>query len=404
MLTKHLLLVAVSILLLTACSRNNDPGPTGPPVETAPPNTNYKPAFTGQTRIGSVTTKTSYEGKAIATGLTKPWGIAVLTDGRLLITEKGGTFRLAGADGQLSDPITGAPQVDARGQGGLLGLAIDPGFTQNRTIYWVFSEPVSGGNHTSVAKGRLAADEKSIEGATVIYRATPAYNGTLHYGGRIVVAADGNLIVSTGERSDLVTRPQSQDLASGLGKIVRITKDGQPAAGNPFTGQSGARPEIWSYGHRNPQGLAVHPQTGDLWESEMGPRGGDEINRVEKGKNYGWPTITYGIEYSGSKVGAGITQQAGLEQPVYYWDPVHSPSGMAFYSGDDIPEWKNNLFSCGLSSTHIARLVISTDNRVTGEERLLAGEGHRFRDITQGKNGALYAVTDEGRLYRIAKK
>jgi glucose/arabinose dehydrogenase len=270
-------------------------------------------------------------------------------------------------------------------------------------VYWVFSEALPEGNLTAVAKGKLSADEKKIEGATVIYRATPAYKGTLHYGGRILIDKAGNLVVSTGERSDLETRPQAQDLKSGLGKIIRITKDGKPVAGNPFEGKADARPELYSYGHRNVQGLAFHPATGDLWETEFGPRGGDELNRIEAGKNYGWPTITYGIEYSGKKIGDSIQQKAGLEQPVYYWDPVLSPSGITFYSGDSIPEWKNNLFIAGLSSTHIARLVIE-NNKVTGEERLLADEKERFRDITEGRDGALYAVTDGGKLYRIFKK
>ncbi|WP_126243405.1 PQQ-dependent sugar dehydrogenase [Chitinophaga rhizosphaerae] len=374
-----------------------------PPVETTAANTDYKPAFEGQTRINGVKTQTPYEGKVLAEGLSKPWGITSLPDGRLLITEKTGTMRIASTDGKLSDAITGIPAVNSNGQGGLLGLRVDPDFASNRMVYWVFSEQRPGGTLTAVAKGKLSADEKKIEGATVIYRATPEYDGTLHYGGRILIDKDGHLLVSTGERSDLATRPQAQDLKSGLGKIVRITKDGQPAAGNPFAGNSNARPELYSYGHRNVQGLAFHPVTGDLWETEFGPRGGDELNRVEAGKNYGWPTITYGLEYSGKKIGDSIQQKQGLEQPVYYWDPVLSPSGMTFYSGTDIPEWQNNLFIGGLSSTHIARIVIE-NNKVVGEERILAGEGQRFRDITQGKDGALYAVTDQGRLYRIAKK
>jgi glucose/arabinose dehydrogenase len=303
----------------------------------------------------------------------------------------------------ISGNISGIPEVNFRGQGGLLGVTIDPAFAQNRMVYWVFSESLPQGNLTAVAKGKLSADEKRIENATVIYRATPAYNGTLHYGGRILFDKSGNLFVSTGERSDLQTRPQAQQLNSGLGKVLRITKDGQPAQGNPFTGNPNARPEIYSWGHRNVQGLAIHPTTGDLWEDEFGPRGGDEVNLVKAGKNYGWATITYGIEYSGEKVGAGITQQKGLEQPVYYWDPVVSPSGASFYSGSAMPEWKDNLFIACLSGQHVVRLVIQ-NNKVTGEERLLANEGQRFRDITQGKDGALYAVTDEGRLYRIGKK
>ena len=203
-------------------------------------------------------------------------------------------------------------------------------------------------------------------------------------------------------RSDLETRPQAQDLNSSLGKIIRITTDGKPAPGNPFIGRSGAKPELYSYGHRNVQGLALNPATGDLWESEFGPRGGDEINLIQPGKNYGWPTITYGIEYAGPKVGEGIQQKSGMEQPVYYWDPVLSPSGITFYSGNAIPEWHNNLFVGGLNGNHIARLVIK-NNKVVGEERLLVKEDQRFRDITQGKDGALYTVTDQGRLYRIGK-
>ncbi|GAB3263126.1 PQQ-dependent sugar dehydrogenase [Larkinella harenae] len=372
-------------------------------VETKEPNSAYKSAFTGQTRIAAVKSTTSYEGKVVAESLKNPWGITSLPDGRLLITEKAGTMRIATPAGKVSEAITGIPKVNSAGQGGLLGVRVDPDFAKNRMIYWVFSEQGDEGNLTAVAKGKLSADEKTIEGATVIYRATPAFKGNLHYGGRILIDKSGNLVISTGERSDLETRPQAQSVNSGLGKVIRITKEGKPAAGNPFAGKSDARPELYSYGHRNVQGLAFHPVTGDLWEAEFGPRGGDEINRIVPGKNYGWPTITYGIEYSGKKVGEGIQQKEGLEQPVYYWDPSISPSGITFYSGNRIPEWKNNLFVGSLSGMHIARLVIE-NNKVVGEERLLAGESQRFRDVTQGKDGALYAVTDQGRLYRIDKK
>jgi glucose/arabinose dehydrogenase len=312
-------------------------------------------------------------------------------------------MRIVAKDGKISEAITGLPKVDARGQGGLLGLTIDPDFANNRMVYWVFSEPKAGGNLTAVGKGKLAADEKTIEQAQVIYEATPVHDGTLHYGGRILFDKTGNLIVSTGERSDLETRPQAQDLKSGLGKILRITKDGKPAPGNPFEGKGDARPEIYSYGHRNVQGLAFHPTTGDLWETEFGPRGGDEVNRILPGKNYGWPIITYGIEYSGKKIGDSIQQKEGLEQPIYYYDPVISPSGITFYSSDVIPEWKDNLFISALSGVHIARLVIQ-DNKVVGEERLLADQAQRFRAITEGPDGALYAVTDSGWLFRVGKK
>lgn len=374
------------------------------PVETQKANTSYKSAFEGQTRIAGVKTTTPYEGKVFAEGLKSPWGIAVLPNGALLITEKEGNFRIVGTDGKLGDAITGLPKVDTKGQGGLLGVTLDPKFETNRMVYWVFAEPSQGGNQTSVAKGRLSDDEKSIEGAVVIYRAGPVYNGNLHFGGRVIFDKQGNLYVSTGERSDLATRPLAQDLKTGLGKIVRITTDGKPVAGNPFIGTAEALPEIYSYGHRNVQGIAFHPETGDLWETEFGPKGGDELNRVEAGKNYGWPIITYGLEYSGKEIGNPVIQQKdGLEQPVYYWDPVLSPSGITFYTASAIPEWKNNLFIAGLSSMHIARLVIK-DNKVVGEERLLAREGQRFRDIAEGKDGALYTVTDAGKVYRISKK
>ena len=376
---------------------------TGAPVETNKPNTNYKPAFKGQTRIAGVKTKSPYTAKVITQGLKSPWGIAVLPDGRFLITEKEGTLRIVTKAGNVSEAITGLPKVDSRGQGGLLGLTLDPQFSKNRMVYWVFSQSVDGGNLTAVAKGKLAANEKTIENVKVIFQAGPAHDGKLHFGGRILFDKQGNLFVSTGERSDRVTRPLSQDLKTGLGKILRMTTEGKPVAGNPFANTAGALPQIYTYGHRNVQGLAFHPETGDLWETEFGPRGGDELNRIVAGKNYGWPVITYGLEYSGKEIGnPPIQQKQGLEQPVYYWDPVLSPSGMAFYTGSDIPEWKNNLFIGGLSSTHIARLIIQ-NNKVVGEERLLAKEGQRFRDVIDGKDGALYAITDGGRLYQIGK-
>lgn len=394
-------------LSLVSCSRDEDPSTpntlvTGPPVETTAANTTYQPAFTGQTRIGSVTTAaSSYRATVVTSGLTSPWGVVSLPDGRLLVTEKAGQMRLVTTAGVVSAPITGLPAVNAAGQGGLLGLCLDPDFASNRMVYWSFSEARPGGNLTAIGKGRLANDERTIEAATVIYRAEPAYAGTLHYGGRVVFDRTGNLVVSTGERSDLATRPQAQVASSALGKIIRITKTGQPAPGNPTFAQAGARPELYSIGHRNPQGLAIHPTTGEVWQSEHGPRGGDELNRLRAGANYGWPTITYGIEYGGQPIGTPpIQQSTGLEQPVYYWDPVVSPSGMTFYSGNRIAEWQNNLFIGALSGQHLLRLVFD-NNRVVGEERLLASEGQRFRDVTQGPDGALYTVTDQGRLYRI---
>ena len=408
-----LAMVLLCFLTSAACSKDapqavaDTPDSTAngayPPVETQTPNAAYQPAFAGQTRAPGIRTQTPLEVAVLSKDLDHPWGIITLPDGRLLITQKGGTMRLAKTDGTLSAPITGLPAVANKGQGGLLDVAADPEFVTNRMVYWTFSEPVAGGNLTSVAKGKLSADEKRIENPQVIFRATPAYDGDKHFGGRLVFDRSGNLFVSTGERSDLETRPKAQDLSTALGKVLHITKDGQPVGGNPFMGQAGALPQIYSYGHRNVQSLAIHPESGALWEAEMGPKGGDEINHIEAGKNYGWPTITYGLEYSGEKVGQGITQKEGLEQPVYYWDPVVSVSGMIFYSGKMIPEWKNNLLIGCLSGQHIARIALN-GNKVSGEERLLANEGERFRDLAEGIDGAVYAVTDGGKLYRIAKK
>lgn len=418
MKTRFLIILFSALTVLCSCSKNNsddnsDPEPdppgtgnpppvTGTPVETSPPNANYPSAFAGQTRIAGVKTTTPYQSTVITSTLTAPWGITNLPDGRLLITEKAGTMRIVTTTGTVGSAITGIPAVNSGGQGGLLGLCIDPQFLSNRMVYWVFSENVTGGTLTAVAKGRLSDSETTIENAAVIYRANPATNSNAHYGGRILFDAAGNLLVSTGERANNNTRQFAQSVAAATGKIIRITKDGLPAAGNPVFTAAGALPELYSIGHRNPQGLALHPTTGDLWQSEHGPRGGDEINRVQPGANYGWPVITYGLEYSGQTLGGGIQQQSGMEQPVYYWDPVVSPSGMTFYKGSQIPEWENNLFIGSLSGMHIVRLVIE-NNRVTGEERLLASENQRFRDITQGTDNALYAITDGGRLYRISR-
>jgi len=406
--TKYMMSLSMAVLTLFSCSNDDktssDPGTPTNPVENNSPNTAYTPAFEGQTRIGGLQTNTEYEAKIITSGLTSPWGVKSLPDGRLLVTEKTkGTLRIVKVTGEVSAAITGLPTVNPSNQGGLLGLCLDPDFASNRMIYWVFAEAGTGGNRTAVAKGKLSNDEKTIEGATVIYRANPANPSDLHYGGRILFDKTGNLMVSTGERSVLETRPLAQSVTAALGKVIRITKDGQPASGNPNFNQAGALPELYSIGHRNPQGLALHPDTGEIWLSEHGPRGGDEINRLKAGSNYGWPVITYGIEYGGQKIGEGIQKKEGMEQPVYYWDPVVSPSGMTFYKGNRVPEWENNLFIGALSGQHIIRLAIK-DNRVIGEERLLVSEGQRFRDITQGNDGALYAVTDGGRLYKIDKK
>lgn len=401
------LIVLAFFFMSASCDERKEnvreqPAGTLPPVETQQPNTQYEPAFEGQTRIAGVKTTTPYGATVIASGLASPWAVTALPDGRLVITEKGGTLRIATTDGTISNKITGFPEMDDRRQGGLLDVASAPDFTTTRMLYFTLAEHTSQGSLTAVGKGRLSDDETVIENFQIIYRAIPYFDNSMHFGSRILFDKKGNLFVSTGERSDLATRPNAQKLDTAHGKVVYITTEGEPVPGNPFINTAGALPEIYSYGHRNPQGLDIHPVTGELWLSEMGPRGGDEINLIKPGTNYGWPIITYGIEYNGNTIGEGLTRKEGMEQPVYYWDPVQSPSGMAFYSSNVIPEWEHNLFVGGLSSRHIARLVIK-DNKVVGEERLLESEGQRIRDVGDGKDGALYAVTDEGRLYRIAR-
>lgn len=403
---KTILFTAFSGSIVSSC-QNNPPVKQGTSekstssVESKSPNSSYQPAFAGQTRIASIKTQTSFQAEVIATNLGKPWGIINLPDGRFLITEKSGYFNIVSKDGKQVKRVDGLPKVDSDGQGGLLDVALDPDFETNRMIYCSFSEPANGGNHTAVAKGKLSADETKIENHTVIFRATPTYDGSLHFGSRLAFDKDGSLFVSTGERSDKQTRALAQKTDNYLGKIMRITKDGKPAPGNPFIGKAGFMPEIWSYGHRNPQGIAIDGN-GQLWETEMGPRGGDEINKIEAGGNYGWGDVTYGIEYSGMKVGAGITQKPGTIQPVYYWDPSVSPSGITFYNGN-IKEWNGNLLIGCLGGEHLIRIVLK-DGKVVGEERLLENEGERFRDVLSGSDGNLYAVTDSGKLYRISPK
>ena len=361
----------------------------------------YQSAFAGQTRIDGVKTSTEYQVEVINKDLGKPWGIINLPDGRFLITEKSGFMNIVSSDGKTSTKVEGLPKVDDKGQGGLLDVALDPEFAANRMIYFTYSEPVEGGNHTSVAKAKLSADEKKVENVQVIFRATPTYDGDKHYGSRLLFDKDGNLFVSTGERSDLETRPLAQDPMAYLGKILKITKDGKPAAGNPFASNTKFKPEIFAYGLRNPQGMALD-EKGQLWDAEMGPKGGDELNLIQSGKNYGWGDVSYGTEYSGKKINNGATLKEGTEQPVYYWDPSISMSGIDFYTGN-IEEWKNNLMIGCLSGEKIIRLVIK-DNKVVGEEWLLTDQKERFRDVLSGTDGNLYGITDSGKLYKVSKK
>lgn len=403
------ILPLMGVLLLSSCVGKNHNSYEEPKVqpngnlsnpETAPKNSpEYQPAFAGQTRIEGVKTSTAYKVDVIKTDLDRPWGITDLPDGRLLITSKNGYLNLVSADGNTTTKIEGLPKVDPKGQGGLLDIVLDPEFSTNRMIYWTFSEPVAGGNHTAVGKGKLSADFKMVENPVVIFRATPTYDGDKHYGSRLVFGRDGHLFVSTGERSDLETRPYAQKPDAYLGKILRITKDGQAAPRNPNI--SGWKPEIYAMGIRNGQGMALDSQ-GQLWEAEMGPKGGDELNLIQPGKNYGWGDVTYGIEYSGKKINNGTTQKAGTEQPVYYWDPSVSMSGIDFYKGN-IAEWKDNLMIGCLSGEKIIRLVIK-NNKVIGEEWLMTEQNDRIRDVLSAKDGNLYAVSDSGKFYRITKK
>jgi len=397
---------ATSMTTTTQATTTVPPTPTPFPLvlvdtfETNPPNTTYQPVSADQTRAPGAVTQTAYTVTILTDKLISPWGIAALPDGRFVITEKAGTLRIMTSDGTLSEPIGGFPSVDDRGQGGLLDVALSPDFETSRMLYFTLAEYTEQGSLTAVGRGRLSDDETIVENFEIIWRAIPYFDNSAHFGSRLAFDPEGNLFVTTGERADLSTRPNAQLLDNGYGKVVHITPEGDPVPGNPFIGVEGALPEIYTYGHRNVQGLAIHPETGEIWISEMGPRGGDELNLIQAGGNYGWPTISYGIEYSGEPIPGGQTVMEGMEQPVYYWDPVLAPGGMTFYNSGVIAEWQGNLFMCGLGSQRISRIVLDND-RVVAEEWLLADQGQRFRDICEGLDGALYSVTDGGLLYKI---
>ena len=334
--------------------------------------------------------------KPVVTGLDNPWGMAFLPDGRMIVTEQPGRVRIVDRDGRLSEPLTGVPQVYTSNQAGLLDVTLSPNFASDNLVYLSFSEPGEGGAGTAVARARLAGN--ALDNLQVIWRQVPKTTGPNHWGSRLVFARDGTLFVTTGDR--FTQRDRVQDLSSTIGKVVRINADGSIPVDNPFAKRDGARPEIWSYGHRNIQGAAIDPATGELWTVEHGARGGDELNRPQAGRNYGWPVITYGVDYSGVKIGEG-TSKAGMEQPVYYWDPVIAPSGALFYTGDRYPGWKGSLFVGSLNPGALVRLEL-VDGRVRKEERYLGSAG-RVRDIVQGPDGLLYLVIDQsnGSILRI---
>jgi glucose/arabinose dehydrogenase len=376
------------------------------PLETRATEANgQQPAFPGQTRTCGVKSNVAFEVTVLAKGLDHPWSVEPLPEGGFLVSERPGRLRRVSAKGDLGAPIEGLPPIFAKGQGGLLDIALAPDYAKTRRIYFSFSEPrEGGGNATSVATAVLPADARRLQDMKVIFRALPAYNGQLHYGGRLAFGPDGMLYLTTGERSDRQMRPLAQRLDNHMGKTMRLKPDGTAPADNPFVGKADAKPEIWSYGHRNIQASAFDAQ-GRFWIVEHGTRGGDELNLIRKGGNYGWPVQAYGIEYAGSPIEGAATSRPDMQQPVYYWDPVIAPSGAQFYDGKAFPAWKGSLFIGALREHRLVRLVIEGE-RVVGEEHLLADRGKRIRDVREGPDGALYLVTDEsdGELWRLAPK
>ncbi|MBX3522231.1 MAG: PQQ-dependent sugar dehydrogenase [Xanthobacteraceae bacterium] len=339
--------------------------------------------------------------EVIASGLQNPWGLAFLPDGRALVTERPGRLRIIGKDNKLSDPVAGVPEVAAVGQGGLLDVALSPNFVKDNLVFLSFAEPRgANGSSTSVARGKFVEKDgkASLEDVKVIFRQEPARPGGFHFGSRLVFARDGNLFITTGERN---LRTPAQELSNHIGKIIRVTPDGGVPKDNPFVKNKDAKPEIWSYGHRNVQGAALHPQTGKLWIVEHGPRGGDEINIPEAGKNYGWPVIGYGIDYSGAKIHES-THKEGMEQPIHYWTPSIGPSGAMFYTGDLFPGWKGNLFTGSLVFTSLYRIEVNGEKFVK-EEALLEAAGDRIRDVRQAPDGAIWLLTDarNGKVLRL---
>lgn len=395
----RVMLTAATILALSAqgcLAQGTTDGPIEavPAASAAPNGTGQQPAFEGQTRAPAPQTLARFQAERITGELPRAWAVEILDGGRFLITAKEGSLHIVGSDGTVGPAIEGVPAVDARGQGGLLDVALSPNFESDGLVFFSYAEPREDGNGTSVARGRLveAGGTARLEDVSVIFRQTPSWRSDKHYGSRLVFAPDGNLFVTVGERSLPEPRQLAQDLGAGQGKVFRIAPDGSVPADNPFVGREGAQPEIWSYGHRNLQSAALDG-AGRLWTVEHGPKGGDELNRPEAGRNYGWPVITYGLDYSGSPIGEGITAREGMEQPAYYWDPVIGPSGMAWYDGDAFPSFQDSFLVGGLVAQGVVVLHLEGD-RVVAEERLPLDA--RVRDVKVDRDGSILALT-EGR-------
>jgi aldose sugar dehydrogenase len=399
------LIVLVAAVAFAACSASDSESQTGAAgVAQGAPNTDLRPALPGQTRAPEARSGVSINSEIITRGLNKPWALEFLPDGRVLITEQPGTLRVVTREGAISSPIAGVPTVDARGQGGLLDVALSPTFASDRLVYLSFSEPRGdGANSSSVARGRLNDGATALENVQVIFRQDPPWRSRGHFGSRLVWDREGRLFVTLGDRQQSEPRALAQDNSTLIGKVARINADGTTPADNPFAGRGGIRAEIWSSGHRNIQGADLHPETGALWTIEHGPQGGDELNVPRAGLNYGWPIITYGEEYTGFRIGEGIAARDGLEQPAYYWDPVIAPGGMRFYRGDLFP-WRGDLLISGLRVESLIRLELDGE-RVSGEERFALGVG-RIRDLAEAPDGAIWLVTDEsdGKLVRLTPR
>ena len=378
----------------------------GQPIETRPPEkSDDKPAFAGQTRAPYQKT-VDYTVTTLTDNLHTPWSFAFLPDGKFLITEKPGAMRILDKAGNLSAPLTGVPAVSAIGQVGMLDVALDPHYSSNKRIFFTFSQPLGDTNSTIVvARAHLDEAAAALKDVKVIFSSQPDLprQRSANEGGRIAIGRDGNLFVTIGDRSQSPPWDMAQKFDTDLGKVIHITPDGKAAPGNPFIGKSGALPEIWSYGHRSEEGLAFNPNTGELWETEHGPRGGDELNTPKAGKNYGWPVIVHGIDYPGETIGQGITAKEGMEQPHYYWDPVIAPSGLAFYHGNLFPSWKNSVFVGALRGQMLDRLSLS-GTKVTGEEPLLVDLHARIRDVRIGPEGAVYVLNDKDTLLKLTPK